>query len=116
VPEHPAADTTSPAELLPPATLLCALTKLVEDLAGRLAAPPAELLTREQVAAMLNVSLRTFTELESAGAVGPEPVRLGGSGRLIRYQADRIRAWVAAGAPGRQRWLAIEAAKPRKAG
>ena len=53
------------------------------------------LLTAKEVAAMLQVSLRTFWRLKSAGEI-PAPVRLGGS---VRWPQDTILEWIAAGCP-----------------
>lgn len=95
-----------------------ALVTAIDSLVARLAQPPTELWTREQLADALAISLRSLGELEASGAIGPEPLRLGGSPRLVRYRVDSVRAWLAAGAPHRSRWVAIEAAmkSQRRAG
>lgn len=57
----------------------------------------------KDLAHMLGVSLRHVRRLESAGRIGPEPVRLG---RCVRYLTSQISAWLEAGAPDRATWLA----------
>jgi predicted DNA-binding transcriptional regulator AlpA len=57
-------------------------------------------------AALLGLSLSGFYGMKATGRIGPVPLHLG---RAVRYRADEIRAWVAAGAPPRQKWLAMQA-------
>ena len=52
------------------------------------------------VAKLLGISLRHLHGLNSNGRL-PRPVRLGKS---VRWPVDEIRAWLAAGAPPRDRW------------
>ena len=66
------------------------------------AAPPL-LLTAAQAAQQLNVSERHFYKLHSSGRV-PRPVRLG---RSVRWRAEELRKWLAAGALPRARWEAM---------
>ena len=54
---------------------LASLTEAVRALANHLTTPPAELLTRAQVADVLGISLSAFTDLEARGFVGPEAIR-----------------------------------------
>lgn len=58
------------------------------------------LLDREQLAAYLQVDLRTLRRLEREGAI-PRPARIGG--RIDRWQQKAIDAWLEAGAPALQR-------------
>lgn len=53
------------------------------------------LLSANQVAEMLNISIRTLWRLRAAGKL-PAPVRLGGS---VRWRIDAIQAWIEAGCP-----------------
>jgi predicted DNA-binding transcriptional regulator AlpA len=60
-------------------------------------AAPAEplLITAEELARLLHISLRTLWRLRSAGRL-PEPVRIAG---MVRWRVDEIKNWVAAGCP-----------------
>lgn len=71
-----------------------------------------ELLTRAQVARLLGISLSAFSDLESRGFIGPESIRLGDGGRIIRYSRNEIvNGWIPAGAPTRARWQAMRNAR-----
>lgn len=59
-------------------------------------------LTAEDVAAVLSVSPRHIWKLNATGAI-PAPIRLG---RAVRWRADELRAWLAAGCPSREAWEA----------
>ena len=59
------------------------------------------LLTAEDLAAELQVSLRSVRRLDLEGKL-PEPVHVGG--RLLRWRAAEVRDWVNAGCPRRDRW------------
>ena len=58
------------------------------------------LLKAPEVARRLSVSVRHVRALHSRGAL-PTPIRLG---RSVRWCADEIDAWIAAGCPPRTRW------------
>lgn len=60
--------------------------------------PPA-LLTAKEVAALLNVSMRSFWRLKSEGAI-PSPIRLG---RSIRWALRTINEWIERGCPAPER-------------
>lgn len=60
----------------------------------RLALPAAA------VAKLLDISERHLWTLHSTGRI-PRPLRLG---RAVRWSADELRAWLAAGAPSRDAW------------
>jgi predicted DNA-binding transcriptional regulator AlpA len=62
-----------------------------------------ELLTADQAAAMLSIHVSTLYKLKSGGRL-PEPVRL--SRGIVRWRAQELREWVAAGCPGRREWEA----------
>ena len=69
-------------------------------------APPAEplLWTPDDLAAVLQVSVRTVRRLELLGQIGPRPMTIG---RGIRYRVDEVRRWIAAGCPIRDQWRAM---------
>jgi excisionase family DNA binding protein len=58
------------------------------------------LLRAAEVASALGIGKRHLAALNSSGRL-PRPIRLG---RAVRWRADEIRAWLAAGAPSRDRW------------
>jgi len=60
----------------------------------------AVLLTARQVAAQLNISVRTLWRLESSGKL-PRPVVVGSSKRWIR---EELLAWISSGCPSREDW------------
>ena len=64
----------------------------------RFALRPAE------VAQLLGISVRHLWSLNSSGRL-PRPLRLG---RSVRWRADELHAWLAAGAPERSRWESIQ--------
>ena len=69
---------------------------------------PALLLTTEQAAKILNISVRHFFGLLSAGRIGPVAIRLG---RSRRWSYKDIEAWLSARdpktgkLPTREQWL-----------
>lgn len=116
MPDEVQANPTPEPSKLPPAAILAALLKLVEDVSAKVDAP-RECWTREETAAALGMSLSAFGSLESSGGIGPMPLRFGTSDRFVRYRVQSIKDWVAAGAPHRTKWLAMEeATKRRRAG
>lgn len=60
----------------------------------RIALPAAD------VAKLLDVSERHVWALHASGRL-PRPIRLG---RAVRWSADELRDWLAAGAPSRDAW------------
>jgi excisionase family DNA binding protein len=65
------------------------------------------LLPAAEAAKLLSISERHFYKLHSSGRV-PRPIRFG---RAVRWRADELREWVAAGAPSRAQWQSMR--KPR---
>lgn len=63
--------------------------------------------TRDDVAGLLQVSLRHVAAMNSSGRL-PRPIRLG---RAVRWLANEFHEWLAAGAPARDKWDAMKAAK-----
>ena len=61
------------------------------------------LLSSVEAAKTLGISVRLLQSLNSSGRL-PMPVRLG---RRTLWAADELRAWVAAGAPSREKWVQI---------
>ena len=68
-------------------------------------------LSADELADKLGVSLRHVRRMDSAGLL-PRPIRLG---RSVRWPVETIQAWVAAGAPDRQRWEQINSRPDRRA-
>jgi predicted DNA-binding transcriptional regulator AlpA len=65
------------------------------------------LLSAGDLAKMLRFGLRTIRSMDAAGRL-PAPLRIGGS---VRWRAEEIRDWLAAGAPDRETWTRIRAAR-----
>jgi predicted DNA-binding transcriptional regulator AlpA len=57
-------------------------------------------LTPKQVSKLLGISMRHLASLNSTGRI-IRPIRLG---RCLRYSADELQDWLAAGAPPRDKW------------
>lgn len=53
------------------------------------------LLRAQELARLLSISLRTLWRLHSSGSL-PRPMRLGAA---VRWRADEIKQWIAAGCP-----------------
>jgi len=64
----------------------------------RLALPAAE------AANLVGVSERHWWSMHATGRLGPMPIALG---RSKRWRVDELRAWLAAGAPPRDKWLSM---------
>ncbi|MBI3834114.1 MAG: helix-turn-helix domain-containing protein [Planctomycetes bacterium] len=60
-------------------------------------------LSADEVAAMLGISRAHVWKLASTGRL-PRPIRLG---RAVRWDRKNLEAWLAAGAPSRDRWEAV---------
>ena len=71
-------------------------------------APEPLLLSARDLAAMLRLGLRTIRSLDSAGRL-PRPLRI--TPGCVRWRYDEIRAWLDAGAPCRQVWARLRAAR-----
>ena len=75
--------------------------------------PPADtaasplVVDARRLAAMLCAGIRTVRTWDAAGRL-PAPLRIGG--RVV-WRSDEIRAWLAAGAPDRETWAALCAAR-----
>ncbi len=65
---------------------------------------PSQLLTAKDLAKMLSLSKRQIFRLNSCGKI-PAPIRIGGA---VRWFAQEIAAWLAAGAPDRKAWESME--------
>lgn len=63
-----------------------------------------KLLSAEEVGKMLSLSHRQIFRLNSSGKI-PAPIRIGGA---VRWSAEVISAWLAAGAPDRRTWEAMK--------
>jgi len=64
------------------------------------------LLDTPGVAAVLGCSVSGVRKLSAAGRL-PAPVRCG---RLLRWRASELAAWIEAGLPSRERWETLKAA------
>jgi predicted DNA-binding transcriptional regulator AlpA len=58
------------------------------------------LLSAQDLARLLNISVRSVWRRDSAGQI-PRPVRIG---RSVRWSRDEVAAWVRAGCPARVVW------------
>ena len=69
-------------------------------------------LTPGELAAYLKISKRQLWRLRDCGAL-PGPDTIGGAARCLRWRADVIRQWVAAGMPDVRRtgWKSTETAR-----
>ncbi len=65
------------------------------------------LLSTNETAKMLSVSIRLVQALNASGRI-PLPVKLG---RRTLWVADELRAWIAAGTPPREKWQIIKETK-----
>jgi hypothetical protein len=65
-----------------------------------------------RLARLLCISVRTVRTWDAAGKL-PAPLRMGGGGRVVWILGGKfgIRAWLEAGAPDRETWAAICAAR-----
>ncbi len=63
-----------------------------------------KLLTAKAVGEMLSLSKRQIFRLNSSGKI-PAPIRIGGA---VRWSAEEISAWLAAGAKDRRTWEAMK--------
>ena len=61
----------------------------------------------KRLAKLLCAGVRTVRTWDAAGKL-PAPLRIGG--RVV-WRVDEIRAWLAAGAPNRETWAAMRAAR-----
>ena len=61
----------------------------------------------KRLAKMLNLGLRTIRSYDVAGKL-PSPIRIGSR---VLWRVDEIRKWVNAGAPDRETWERINAAR-----
>ena len=61
-----------------------------------------------RLAKLLAVSERHVWAMDATGRLGPRPFRLG---RAVRWRLAEVEAWIAAGAPPRDRWLAMQPPK-----
>jgi len=69
--------------------------------------PPSHLLTAKALGQTLSLSKRQVFRLNSCGKI-PSPIRIGGS---VRWSAQEISDWLAAGAPDRAKWHAMKEIK-----
>jgi len=65
------------------------------------------LLSANDLAKLLGLSLRSIRNLDSAGKL-PRPLRVGGS---VRWRRAEIFSWIDSGCPNRETWAARRAAR-----
>jgi predicted DNA-binding transcriptional regulator AlpA len=63
-----------------------------------------KLLTAKAVGDMLSLSKRQIFRLNSCGKI-PAPIKIGGA---VRWSAEEISEWLAAGAPDRKHWETLK--------
>jgi len=98
-----------PAEPAPPAAQ--------QTVAGGSPVPaPVAPLTysRQQLAEALGIDVATLDRWDSAGRIGPRPLRISGPKGRKLYARQEVADWVAAGCPGAEEWKARQAAHNRK--
>jgi len=66
-----------------------------------------QLISAKTLGQMLSLSKRQIHRLNSSGKI-PAPIRIGGA---VRWSAEEISAWLAAGAKDRKIWEAMKEAK-----
>ena len=72
------------------------------------------LLTAEEAAERLGISPAHFFRMNSSGALGPRPIKLGE--KCSRWRAAELQAWVDAGCPTREKWQDMLREKTEKKG
>ena len=68
---------------------------------------PHQLLTAKTLGQMLSLSKRQVFRLNACGKI-PAPIKIGGA---VRWSAQEIADWLAAGAPERKSWGAMKEAQ-----
>ncbi|MFO0825911.1 MAG: helix-turn-helix domain-containing protein [Gemmataceae bacterium] len=101
-----------------PAVTLDSILAAIHELRATLTAPPAEMLSRDDLAALLGVGVSTLDRYRALGEIGPQPVSLGGQ---LRWRRLEVLAWLAhrdhrGELHTTATWPAIWAAHQRKAG
>lgn len=76
---------------------------------GKNADPAPLLADARRLAPLLCCGVRTIRTWDAAGKL-PEPLRI--AGRVV-WRLDEIRAWLDAGAPDREDWVAIRDARKK---
>ena len=79
-----------------------------DDRPARVSALEPLLVSANDLAKLLRLSVRTIRALDASGKL-PRPLRI--SPGCVRWKFDEIRSWVAAGAPDRAMWERIRARK-----
>ena len=67
-----------------------------------------QLLSAKTLSKMLSLSKRQIFRLDSCGKLGVTKLKIGGS---VRFSAQEVSDWLAAGAPDRKTWEAMQEAK-----
>jgi predicted DNA-binding transcriptional regulator AlpA len=80
----------------------------IDQLAARPVVAPARVLTREQLAHELQVSVKTIDRLDQTGKL-PRPIRVG---QARRWRLGTIVQWLDMGAPDRERFETLTGCRP----
>ena len=78
-----------------------------DDRPGRVSALEPLLVSANDLAKLLRLSVRSIRALDASGRL-PRPLRVGGS---VRWKLAEVRDWIAADCPPRQVWEARRARK-----
>lgn len=73
-------------------------------------APEPEAVSLRTLAAMIDISERSAERLRSSGRLGVPPITIGSRVRYPLNGPRGVRAWIAAGCPGRDEWEANKGA------
>jgi predicted DNA-binding transcriptional regulator AlpA len=73
----------------------------------------ALLLSAQDVCDRLRIGLSHLHAMKRCGKFPLQPIRLG---RAVRFRADELAAWIAAGCPTTDRWRAIQSTKMKLTG
>lgn len=75
----------------PTSASLDTVCDLLRDIRNAASRPSALLLTRDTLAALLDVGVSTFDRMKAAGQIGPRPVQCAG----LKWHRDEVTAWLA---------------------
>lgn len=92
-PEQRIVETERPPDPAPLASTIADVVRLlaeIRDLMERQTRPPAELIDRDGVAALLGIGTSTFDRLRKSGGIGPRPLTLAG----VKFSAAEVRMWL----------------------
>ena len=82
---------------------LAVVERLARTIASTGGSVLPEVLDMREVGNMLGTTVKTVRKMDRRGAL-PEPIVIGSR---RKWRVEELRAWLAAGAPGREKWRAI---------